>query len=160
VRISFRVWILAAIALLVAAACDSNEGAAEASDDGPTLSITSPSEGDELSLPFKVEISSSEEIGPEETGLHHWHLFVDGNELEYTVEPSSEAMIDDLSPGEHTINATLQHADHSSAGASDAITVMVGEEGTVDVTEGGAGEEDPPEGGSESEPGSGPGIDY
>ncbi|MGH2699471.1 MAG: hypothetical protein ACRDJL_09795 [Actinomycetota bacterium] len=146
---SFRLWTLIAVALLVAAACgnDSTEGAAAAGAEGPTLTITSPSDGDEVSLPITVEVSTSEELGPEETGLHHWHLFVDGEELEYTVEASNEAMIEDLSPGEHTINASLQHADHSAAGASDEIAVI--------VTEGAAGEE-----GSEDGSESVPGIDY
>ncbi len=85
------------------------------------------------------------DIGPEESGKDHWHLFVDGEELEYTVEPNNEAMLDDLSPGEHTINATLQHADHSSAGASDEIAVT--------VTGGATGDD-------EGEPGADPACDY
>jgi hypothetical protein len=148
VRSSFRLWSLVVVALLVGAACgnDSSGDAAATGAGGPTLEITSPSDGDEVSVPFQVEVSSSEEIGPEESGLHHWHLFVDGNEVEYTVEPSTEAMVEDLAPGEHTINASLQHADHSSAGASDEITVVVSEGGTGDD--------------SNDESGTDPGLDY
>jgi len=127
VSMSFKPWILGAVALLVAAACgdDSTAGATAGGGDGQAISIESPADGEEVTLPLKVEVSTSEDIGPEESGKNHWHLFVDGEELEYTVETSAEAMLDDLSPGEHTINATLQHADHSSAGASDEITVTV-----------------------------------
>ena len=123
---SFSLWTLIALAGLVAAACGDDSTAGAAGGDGePTISIVSPADGDEVTLPLEVEVDTSAEIAPEETGKDHWHLFVDGEELEYTVETSNETMLDDLSPGEHTINATLQHADHSSAGASDEITVIV-----------------------------------
>ena len=97
-------------------------------------------------MPLKVEVDTSVEIGPEESGKDHWHLFVDGEELEYSVETSNEAMLDDLLPGEHTINATLQHADHSPAGASDEIALT--------VTGGATGGDD------EEESGTDPGYDY
>jgi hypothetical protein len=145
---SFRLWSLIAVSLLVAAACgdDSTAGAAADGGDGQGISIESPADGDEVTLPLKVEVATSVDIGPEESGKDHWHLFVDGEELEYSVETSNEAMLDDLSPGDHTINATLQHADHSSAGASDEITVT--------VTGGATG------GGDEEESGTDPGYDY
>lgn len=34
-----------------------------------------------------------------------------------------------LSPGEHTIEASLRNADHTDAGPSDEITVIVGDGG-------------------------------
>jgi len=126
VRMSFKSWSLIAVALLAVTACGEDSTAdAAGGGGGPAISIESPADGDEVTLPLKVEVSTSEEIGPEESGKNHWHLFVDGEELEYTVETTLEAMLDDLSPGEHMISATLQHADHSSAGASDEITVTV-----------------------------------
>ena len=143
---SFGLWSLIAVALLAAAACgDDSTAGASGGGGAPEISIESPADGDEVTLPLKVEVSTSVDIGPEESGKDHWHLFVDGEELEYTVEPSSEAMLDDLSRGEHTINATLQHADHSSAGASDEITVT--------VTGGAIGDD-------EDESGTDPGYDY
>jgi hypothetical protein len=145
VRMSFRVVSLIAVAMLVAVACGDNSTADAAGGGGPAISIESPADGDEVTLPLKVEVSTSVDIGPEESGKDHWHLFVDGEELEYTVEPSTETMLDDLSPGEHTINATLQHADHSLAGASDEITVT--------VTGGATGDD-------EDESGTDPGYDY
>ncbi len=146
-RMSFKLLSLVAVTLLLAAACGDDSTAGAASGDGePAISIESPADGDEVTLPLKVEVSIRVDIGPEESGKDHWHLFVDGEELEYTVEPSSEAMLDDLSPGEHTINATLQHADHSSAGASHEITVTVTGEATGDD--------------GEDESGTDPGYDY
>jgi hypothetical protein len=44
--------------------------------------------------------------------------------------------VEGLSPGEHTIDVTLQHADHSSAGAEDHVDVTVnGSGGTDDGTD-------------------------
>lgn len=145
-QVSFRLWSLIAVALLVAAACGDDPTGDAAAGGEPSISILSPADGDEVTSPLRVEVDTSVEIGPEESGKDHWHLFVDGEELEYTVEPSNEAVLDDLSPGEHIINATLQHADHSSAGASDEITVT--------VTGGATGGDD------EEESGTDPGYDY
>ena len=125
---------LIAIVALVAAACGSGSSDASAgAGDGPTLTITSPSDGDEVTVPFTVEVSTSEELGPPDSGRNHWHLFFDGQEDEYTVESGDSAEIEDLSPGEHTIKVTLQHADHSPVGPEDEITVTVS---------GGSGDED------------------
>ncbi len=46
----------------------------------------------------------------------------------------NEFTIEGLSPGEHTVNVTLQHADHSSAGAEDEVDVNVGATGTSSET--------------------------
>ena len=82
------------------------------------------------------------ELGPPASGLEHVHVFVDGQSDDYTVVGGSSFTVEGLSPGEHTIDVTLQHADHSSAGAEDQVEV------TVDGS-GGTGEapEDEPDGG-------------
>jgi hypothetical protein len=54
------------------------------------------------------------------------HLVVDGNTNNYKVVTSTQTEVNDLSPGQHTIGVTLQHADHSSAGAKAQVTVTVG----------------------------------
>ena len=42
-----------------------------------------------------------------------------------TVVGGTEFTVTGLSPGDHTIDVTLQHADHSSAGAEDSVNVTV-----------------------------------
>jgi len=49
-----------------------------------------------------------------------------GDADDYTVVGGNEFEISGLSPGEHTVNVTLQHADHSPAGAEDEVEVTVG----------------------------------
>ena len=71
------------------------------------------------------------------------HLYYDGEQSdgEYDIVYSVDEpwTVDrDLSPGEHTIEAFIANADHSLTGASDEITVMVGDgagTGDTDTTE-------------------------
>ena len=49
--------------------------------------------------------------------MDHVHVFTDGHTGDYTVVPTTTFQIKTLSPGRHTIGVTLQHADHSPAGA-------------------------------------------
>ncbi len=92
---------------------------------GATISITEPGENASVTQPFTLKVDSSVELGAPESGQHHLHLTFDGNADDYTVEPDGELTIDQLSPGSHTIKVTLQHADHSPAGAEDEVTVTV-----------------------------------
>ena len=94
-------------------------------DSGATLSITEPGDDATVTQPFTLKVTSSEELGPTDSGKHHVHLSFDGNADDYTVEPDGEMIIDQLTPGRHTIKVTLQHADHSPAGAEDEIAVTV-----------------------------------
>ena len=57
------------------------------------------------------------------------HVYYDGNTSkgEYDIVYGDTVVIDDLDPGEHTIEAAIANADHSLAGASDTITVEVGD---------------------------------
>lgn len=103
-------------------------------DSGATLSITEPGDNATVTQPFTLKVESSAELGPTDSGKHHVHLSFDGNADDYTVEPDGELIIDQLSPGRHTIKVTLQHADHSSAGAEDELTVMVAD-GAAPTTE-------------------------
>jgi hypothetical protein len=128
-----RVFVAATAFALVAAACggggDGGSGAG-----GPSIEMTSPQDGAAVSVPFTVEIDSSEELGAPETGKHHVHVYFDGNEDEYEVVEALSYEVPDLASGEHTITASLRNADHSEAGAEAEVTVTV--EGS------GGGEED------------------
>ncbi|MGH3371636.1 MAG: hypothetical protein ACRDPR_16715, partial [Nocardioidaceae bacterium] len=56
------------------------------------------------------------------------HLCFDGEDCstEYSLVYGDTFEIDDLAPGDHTIEASLRNADHSDAGETDTITVTVG----------------------------------
>lgn len=122
-----RFTALLAVSALAAVACGSEaspSGAGGASDD-MTVTIESPDDGAEVAASFAVELSSSEELGPPDSGKMHVHLTYDGNEDDYDVVESDSYEVADLAPGEHTIEATLRNADHSPAGPADEITVTV-----------------------------------
>ena len=149
---------LAALALLAAACSDDDDTvagdpAAETgggSDSGGgggdadlTISIADPADGATVEPGFQVEVDPSVDVGEPDTGLHHVHLYYDGNQSdgEYDIVYSVDEpwTVDrDLSPGEHTIEAFIANADHSLTDASDEITVTVGEgagTGGTDTTE-------------------------
>ncbi|MFD6177271.1 MULTISPECIES: hypothetical protein [unclassified Isoptericola] len=122
-----------AVLALLAAGCggaDDAGGGGAASAGGMTLQITAPKDGATVDVPFTVNLSSSEELGPTESGKHHVHVFFDGNDAEYQVVEGDSVEITDLPAGEHEIDASLRNADHSPAGVETSIKVMVGEGGT------------------------------
>lgn len=131
------------ILALVAAAC----GGASAGSGGSgslSMQISAPVQGAEVSSPFTVTIDASVPLDEPSTGEHHVHLCFDGAtcDTEYQLVYGDTFEVGDLSPGEHTIEASLRNADHSDAGMSDEITVTVGGggAGSDDSTEpGGAG---------------------
>ena len=122
---------------LVAAACSS----AGASTSGMTLKIASPADGATVSEPFKVTFDSSVPLGQPTTGDHHVHLCFDGgscDELSQSVIAyGNSVMVSDLSPGMHTIEASLRNADHSDTGVSATISVDVSGGGAAGSQTGG-----------------------
>jgi hypothetical protein len=95
-----------------------------------TLAITSPSDGEQVDVPFTVELESSVPLGPTASGERHVHVFFDGDDNEYTVVESESGEITDLRPGEHVVNASLRNADHSPAGVETETAVVVGDGGS------------------------------
>ncbi|MQA82446.1 MAG: hypothetical protein GEV10_28965 [Streptosporangiales bacterium] len=119
---------MAAVVVLVAA-CGSSGGTGGSGDDAGKLTITSPKDGASVQQPFTLKFDAGD-IGATDTGKDHVHIFIDGKETDYTVVTKSSFVIKGVSKGEHTINVTKQHADHSPAGDKAEIE--------VNVTDGGA----------------------
>ena len=139
-----------AAALVALAGCGSDSGSG--SGGAPTLTITSPADGADVGQSFDVRWDTSVKLGETNTGRDHVHVFVDGKSDDYTVVGGNEFKLTGLSPGKHEEDVTLQHADHSPAGAEDK----------VDVNVGGSGASNPgpsPSTPTESSP-PGPGYDY
>lgn len=117
----------AAVATLASgllAACGSSSASGSGSD-SPTITITSPADGATVGTDVQVTWDSNVDLGPPDTGRDHAHVFVDGHANDYTVVGGDSFMLKGLSPGKHTIDVTLQHADHSPAGAEDDVQVDV-----------------------------------
>ncbi len=150
---------LAALALLAAACSDDDDtvagepaaenggdsGGGGGGDGDLTVSIADPADGATVEPGFKVEIDPSVDIGEPDSGLHHVHLYYDGNRSdgEYDIVYSADEpwTVDrDLAAGDHTIEAVIANADHSLTDASDQIAVTVGEgagTGGTDTTDSG-----------------------
>ena len=121
--------------MLLLAACGSDDAAGTtttAGENGMTLSITAPADGAEVSVPFTVEFDSSEELGATDTGLHHVHVYWDGDESAFTLVEADSVEITDAPEGQHTLTAALHNADHTPAGVEVDITLTVGEGGESD----------------------------
>ena len=122
---------LALALAFVVGACDAYaQGAGGGSGGGGdlTLSIAAPAVGAEVSIPFEVTLESNVALGSPETGNHHVHLFFDTDVASSDYELVYGATVQvtrDLAPGEHTIIASLRNADHSDAGPSQTITIVV-----------------------------------
>ncbi|MGH3367661.1 MAG: hypothetical protein ACRDOY_10695 [Nocardioidaceae bacterium] len=122
--------LLGVIMLSVTTACGGTDGAAVGStDDGMQLSISSPGDGATVRVPFTVELSSSVPLDEPETGRHHVHVFFDGDDSEYTLVYGNSVEITELppgvGPGDHVMNASLRHADHSAAGVETRIDLTI-----------------------------------
>jgi hypothetical protein len=90
------------------------------------VTITSPSDGAAVQVPFTLTWDSTVPLGPPDSGKDHVHVYVDGDENDYTVVGGNRFRLDDLGPGTHEVTITLQHADHSPVGPEDSIEVTVG----------------------------------
>jgi hypothetical protein len=101
-------------------------GDGDDADPGATgVTIDEPADGAEVAVPFSLEFSADDGLGPQATGNHHVHVFFDGDESNYEIVEETSFEVTGLSPGEHTITVSLRNADHSAAGAEDEITVTV-----------------------------------
>jgi len=98
------------------------------------LTITEPKNGANVTLPFTVKYTTTESIGPTDSGKDHVHVFLDGKSDEYTVVTAMSHQIKNAPAGQHEVDVTLQHADHSPVGPTAKIT--------VNVTGGGSGGDD------------------
>ncbi|HEY7874826.1 MAG TPA: hypothetical protein VIG64_06855, partial [Actinomycetota bacterium] len=72
-----------------------------------------------------LQLTAADDLGPPESGNHHVHVFYDGDDSEYEVVASDSFQVTDLSPGEHTLTASLRNADHSPAGTDVTIDLTI-----------------------------------
>ncbi len=152
-----RLRMIAAVGALAlgVSACGGDDGedgsiSTGSGDSGMSVEILQPADGDTISVPFTLEVDSSEELGATDAGLHHVHIFFDGDDSSYeviedgNVEPREIAedspAVEGLEPGEHVLNISLRNADHSPAGAEAEVTVNVEDAGASP-----AGDSDEPE---------------
>lgn len=128
----FKILPLVALALAgILAGCGSAAGDTSTDEGaGMTLAIASPGDGEQVGVPFTVELDSSVPLGPTDSGEHHVHVFFDGDDSDYMVVESDSVEITELPEGEHVINASLRNADHSPAGVETQTTVVVGAGGS------------------------------
>jgi hypothetical protein len=126
---------VAAALVLVAAGCgddgddSTTTGAGGESGDDMTISVSEPADGAEVDTPFDLALDTGVELGEPDTGLHHVHIYYDGDtdEGDYDLVYGPAFTVErPLDPGEHTVEAVIANADHSLTDARDEITISVG----------------------------------
>ncbi len=113
------------VVALFATACSS--ASAGQGGSAPSVHIVSPANGAKVSEPFTLKVDASVPLGDPSTGEDHVHLCFDGQscDTEYTLVYGNSIPVRGLTPGTHTIEASLRNADHSAAGATDSITLTI-----------------------------------
>ena len=122
--LKLRGWALGAALSMILAACTGGPSGGGAL----TVGVSSPKDGAQVSIPFRVTVTSNVAIGPPESGNHHVHLYFDvGKDSgDYQLVYSNTVQVTrQLTPGKHTIIASLRNPDHSDAGPSVSFTVTV-----------------------------------
>jgi hypothetical protein len=107
------------------AGCGSGSDATTGGSDAEQLSITSPDDGAAVKVPFELTWESAVPLGPPDSGKDHVHVFVDGQENDYTVVGGNRFRVKALSPGTHDVQISLQRADHTPVGPEDSVEVTV-----------------------------------
>jgi hypothetical protein len=130
---------IATIAFALAACGSGSDETAGGSSGGEKVTITSPSDADTVDVPFTLKWDSTVPLGPPDSGKDHVHVYVDGQSNDYTVVGGTEFQVKGLSPGEHTVEISLQHADHSPVGPKSEISVTVGAGGGSESPSSGGG---------------------
>lgn len=130
---------LAAGLALAATGCasdDAGDVAVPETDGEFTVEILGPADGAEVGFPFTLELSVNTELGPPDSGLHHAHVFVDGDTGNFEIIDSETADISADSPvvagveaGERVVNVTLHTANHEPLGAEDEVTIQLTADG-------------------------------
>jgi len=125
---SVRTILGATLAFGVLATACSNGTSSAGGGGTPTLTISSPADGASVSEPFTLKLDASVPLGDPSTGEDHVHLCFDGASCDsggYQLVYADSAQVQGLSAGQHTIEASLRHADHSAVGPTATITVTV-----------------------------------
>jgi hypothetical protein len=123
VRLSSGLALMLTAVLLVACGDD---GAGSSGAGGPTIAITQPAGGTTVTVPFTVTFTSSVPLGAEDTGLHHVHLYFDGNSDDYLIVRGTTVQVTEAPAGSHTMHLSLRNANHSAAGAEAEVPLTIG----------------------------------
>lgn len=116
--------LLAAALLLLAACAEEPTATGGGGGGGPTITIASPADGADVESPVELKLSvTGAEIGPTDSGLMHFHVYI-GDSSDYEVVTSTSASID-LPEGEQTIRVVLAQPNHEETDVSAEVTVNV-----------------------------------
>lgn len=91
-----------------------------------SVTVVEPAAGAQVQVPFTVRVDSSNELGPEDSGKHHVHIWFDNDEDNYIVVESDSTQITEAPSGEHTMHVSLRNANHSATGVEATTKINIG----------------------------------
>lgn len=110
---------LIAVAMLLAVVTACTREQSGGFDPETLLRIEEPQDGAQVSVPFRVRVSSSVPLGES----HSVQVYVDGVEGPRVSDDTFE--LTDLEPGDHAVAVSLLNEDGSPAGGEDEVDVTV-----------------------------------
>jgi hypothetical protein len=116
-------------------ACGGGTTGATASATGPnglSMSVTEPTMGASVTAPFTVKVSSSVPLGVVSTGMHHLHIWFDGDANKYQMVESDTGQVKSVPAGAHAMHVSLRNADHTAAGVDVEVPLTVSGPGSTD----------------------------
>jgi hypothetical protein len=117
------------------AACGGGATGATASATGPnglSMSVTEPTIGATVTVPFTIKVSSGVSLGVISTGMHHLHIWFDGDANKYEMVESDTGQAKSVPAGAHTMHVSLRNADHTAAGVDVEVPLTVSGPGSTD----------------------------
>jgi hypothetical protein len=122
--------LVLAAGALVACGDDAESANGSGSGGGMSIAVVEPAADAEVQVPFTVRVDSSTELGPEESGKHHVHIWFGDDEDNYVVVESDSTEITEAPSGEQTMHVSLRNANHSAAGVEATTKLNIGGGGT------------------------------
>lgn len=93
--------------------------------DEPALSVTTPADGDAVTVPFEVSVDSNVELGAITEELHHLHVWFGDLSGQPLIIESDTTMIEDAPNGETTMIVQVHTFDHVPASEPVEVSLVV-----------------------------------
>lgn len=99
-------------------------------DDGTFLEVVTPTDGEQVGLPFQVQVNTNVVLGETEDERHHLHLWFGDNQSEFDVATSTTAQVEQAPGGATTLWVQVHTFEHQPASEPVPVSITVGDGGT------------------------------
>lgn len=100
-------------------------GESPAMEEDITLEVMTPTEGETVTVPFEVSVSSNQELGAIPDELHHMHIWFGDTTGQPLIIESDTTMIEDAPNGETTMIVQVHTFEHVPASEQVEVPLVV-----------------------------------